>query len=173
MKNRISSGFLTGSLGEYLVYQKILQKDDKAKLYTGQKKADIILSKGAGVEIKTATYNEKEMVWGFGRIKPEKFDYLICVALDRDLYPNYYIFNKSEAEKLPTEAEARIYKRKRTRKGSENKGRYQSSGRTFHRFKPEKNDDRWPELVMINREISMYENRWEKITDPNNSRAPC
>ena len=38
MENRISSSFLTGSLGEYLVYQKILQKDNKANYTLDRKK---------------------------------------------------------------------------------------------------------------------------------------
>lgn len=45
--------------------------------------------------------------WGFDKIKPEKFDYLICVKLEKDYSnPEFYILSSEEAMNLPTHAES-------------------------------------------------------------------
>jgi hypothetical protein len=111
---------------------------------------------GKRIEVKTATYNQRYRHWGFGNISPEKFDYLICVALDGDLNnPRYVIFTKEEASFLPTEAEAH-----RGRTTRFNKGR----GLTFHLFNKE-NEQLQPseKLRAINDRISRFEDCWDKI----------
>ncbi len=151
---KIPPGFIS-SLGEFIVFSKILQTDTKAKLKSGHAGADIILSNGRRIEVKTSTFSENYMHWGFGSIRPEKFDYLVCVALDENLNPDFYIFKKDEAMNFPTEKEA--HEGRTTRFNS-------SDGLTFHRFKIEDESSQpSKKLIEINRNIKNYEDRWSVL----------
>ncbi|VVB90965.1 Uncharacterised protein [uncultured archaeon] len=152
---KIPPGFIS-SLGEFIVFSKILQTDTKSELKSGHTGADIKLSNGRKIEVKTARINKDYkdyMHWGFGRIKPEKFDYLVCVALDENLNPDFYMFKRDEAMNFPTEKEA--HEGRTTRFNS-------SEGRTFHRFKIEyEKSQRSKILIEVNRNIKNYEDRWD------------
>jgi len=147
---------LVGTLGEFQVYKNILDKDSQAQLLSGQSGADIKLTNCKRIEVKTATFNKNYKLWGFGKIRPNKFDYLICVALDEELEPEFIIFTKDEAIKLPTEEEAT--------KGITTRFKQSEIGiRTFHRFKPEHGIHQKSEtLLKINSEIDRYRD-WGKI----------
>lgn len=153
---KIPPGFIS-SLGEFMVFSKIKEIDNEAKLMSGHTGADIELSSGRKIEVKTSTFNSNENFnhWGFGGIKPEKFHYLICVALDDSLNPKFFIFTRNEAKKFPTEKEA--HEGRTTRFNS-------SKGLTFHLFKKE-DENSQPSAVLkeINRNIKDHENRWDKI----------
>ena len=147
-------GFIS-SLGELIVFSKILQIDNEAKLKSGHTDADIELSNGRKIEVKTSRFNKDYKHWGFGHIKPEKFDYLICVALDESINPKFFIFTGNEAIKFPTEKEA--HEGRTTRFNI-------SKGQTFHLFKKEDENSQPSEVLKeINRNIKNHEDRWDKI----------
>ena len=104
---------LVASLGEFLAYLEILNIDAKAEFLSGQSGVDIELKNGKRIEVKTARFDKDYRIWGFGRTKPSKFAYLICVALDEELKPDFFIFTREEAEQLPTEEEAHEGRTKR------------------------------------------------------------
>jgi hypothetical protein len=149
---------LSSLIGEVLVLHELLKRGFKAvwKGRCGFGSYDVMINDGKRVEVKSATYNEEYGHWGFGKISPERFDYLVCVALnDGFSNPRYVIFTGEEAAALPTEEEA--HRGGTTRfDGTEEK--------TFHLFNKE-DEQRQPSetLRKINENIKNYEGRWDKI----------
>jgi len=146
----------TAFIGECLVLRELLKRGFCAtwKGKYGFGKYDIAIG-NKRIEVKTATYSNRHRLWGFGGISPEKFDYLICVALDDDLRnPRYVIFTKDEAKSLPTERQAHKGRTTRFDKGGK---------LTFHLFNKEDEGIQPSEkLRKINRNIRKYMN-WSKI----------
>lgn len=143
---------LTALVGECLVFLELtklgLHPSWKGK--EGGGRYDIKVN-GKKIEVKAGIFNKKHRHWGFGNIHSERFDFLVCVALDGKLnLQRYLIFTKDEAN-FPLEPSARFKKR----------------APVFHFFK--KKDEKFQNSVKmiklnraIRRSIKKYEN-WDKI----------
>ena len=144
---------LSGPLGELYVYEKVLEKDPEALLLSGQSGVDIKLSNGARIEVKTARYNTGLKVWGFGRIMPEKFDYLVCVALKDNSTPEFIVFTKKEAQKLPMESDM-----------ATDAGRpFKNQGQTFWLFSSEGQSVKNVQMNKINSGLGLSHRSLERI----------
>jgi len=92
----------TGTLGEWLTMHKLLDQGYEPVHESGQSDVDIILNDGTGVEVKSGQYDEKDRLWRFDNIQPEKFDYLACVQFhgwSTDV--SFYIFSPGDTDILP------------------------------------------------------------------------
>lgn len=92
----------TGTLGEWLTMHKLIDQGYDPIHKTGQNDVDILLNDGTGVEVKSGQYDEKNRLWRFDNIQPEKFDYLACVQLSGwSTDASFYIFGPENIEILP------------------------------------------------------------------------
>lgn len=142
-------------LGEYMVALKLFDMGLDPTVLPNQSGADIRLGNKKLVEVKTARWSGSLGHWGFGRIQPDKFDYLVCVALDDDFQADYIIFTKKEARGLPSEKEA-------------NKGvttRFKNNtGLSFHLSRPGQEKLETSErTIRINENIGDFRDKWEKF----------
>jgi hypothetical protein len=150
--NLRQQGSLVGQLGELLVYLKILDVDNHAEILSGQSGTDIKMSNGCRIEVKTGSRSKTEGgIFGFGRIKPEKFHFCVCVALKEP--PEFFIFSKKQANNLPTEYEARG-----------KKVRYNGSEieKVFHYYDGNLEGRSCDKLIQINKNIEDYQD-WDQI----------
>jgi hypothetical protein len=122
-----------GEYGELLVQPKLLNDFD-IEMFGGQSRADLaIINRTTGikknVEVKLSSYKEEGWGkgWGFAintkKIREDKivkdfsyFDYLICIGLDNNYNPHFYIFTREEI--IEHEREMNNPKRGRFKSGS-------------------------------------------------------
>jgi hypothetical protein len=101
--------FLVGLCGELLVKSKLSENNIPYTSKGGQAGFDIVLEDGRRIEVRSSLlknegiYSKDVMFYGWrikDRGKEEKYDFLICVAIDEGLTnPKFYIFTKDEAMK--------------------------------------------------------------------------
>ena len=163
--NEKTPTFLVGFCGEVLVKSKLIENGISFISKGGQAGFDILLQANRKkVEVRSSLlknegiYPKGIMFYGWrikDRDKVEKYDYLICVALDNRLTnPRFYIFTREEAMKA----------------GDVNIPRYKKVQKKLHLFRNlkemEKAIQKRPDYVTeweiyVNRNRSKYENRWE------------
>ncbi|MEY4731296.1 MAG: hypothetical protein RL681_242 [Candidatus Parcubacteria bacterium] len=91
--------------GELAVLAKLSEYGYKVEWHGGREPFDI-LADGKKIEVKSCNYDNEwatksNLVGGWDRINPAKFDYLVCVSFNKDFENvRYFIFTNDEARKF-------------------------------------------------------------------------
>ena len=92
----------TGILGEWLVMDRLIEREYDPAYHSGQHPYDIELRGGTRVEVKSGRYDSEKSVWRFDNIKPDRFDILVLVKFENGFDQEvFYIFNEDEKRSLP------------------------------------------------------------------------